>query len=82
MIERRRAQMKKPETQKETLTQLWFAIIGNGAVGLLGRMDSVESKIDEHAKWHLAQRMAILLAGVGWLVALALGAWAIFGSGK
>ncbi len=57
----------------DRLGQLYHAVVGNGMEGLVARQKRLEDKMDDHTKWHLAQRMAILLAVGGWTVAVVLG---------
>lgn len=34
------------------------------------KLDEVEAKVEEHQKWHMTNRLTIVLAGAGWLVAI------------
>ena len=36
----------KPTTQKETIDQLWYAVIGTNGTGLVGRMAKLEEEFD------------------------------------
>lgn len=67
----------KPKTQKETIDQLWYAVIGTNGHGLVQRMQRVETKVDAHQHWHATNKLAIILAIGGWTVAVITGVVAI-----
>lgn len=68
--------MEKPKTQKETIDQLWYAVIGTNGHGLTARMAHVEEKIDAHlGKGHAKngkqpKRLEVLATIVGILIGL------------
>lgn len=71
------AENKKPDNQRDIIDQLWYAVVGTNGEGLVSRMTRVETKVDEHQKWHAANRIAISLAIFGWVVAIVMGAVAL-----
>jgi hypothetical protein len=61
------------------LTQLYQVVIGNGAEGLVEIVKAVGLKMDDHIRWHLRQRLTIVVAIAGWTVAIVLGVIAMVG---
>ena len=60
----------KPQTQKEMIDQLWYAVIGTNGDGLVGRMAKVEQKLDTRpAMAKKPRRVEIMLSIMGGLVA-------------
>lgn len=41
------------------------------------KLDEVETKVEEHQKWHLQHRMTVILAAIGWIAAICAGVVAI-----
>lgn len=60
----------KEPTMKERLTEIVFILKGNGE-GVVDRLHRVEQKIDDHQKWHLNNRVLVLVAAVCSLIGLA-----------
>lgn len=67
------------KTRNQKIDELYMAVVGNGAKGLIGRTGHIENQMEEHLKWHLAQRGTIGLAIGGWIAAVAAGLFALFG---
>jgi len=58
---------EKPKTQRETIDQLWYAVIGTNGDGLIGRMAKVEKKLGTGKK---PKRLEIIGAVIVALVGL------------
>ena len=66
----------KPKTQKETLDQLWYAVIGTNGDGCLGRMkrleDAFHGKNGNGKKHHRMEVLAVVIAATVMLQSIGL----------
>ena len=65
---------KKPDTQRETISQMWYALIGTNGEGLLEQFQKLKEEFEEHRRQSLPgkkpRRLEVLTVVIAIIVGL------------
>ena len=66
---------EKPKTQKETIDQLWYTMIGTNGDGVIDRLARVEERVSENGSKKPPKRLEVLTAVILGLTFLNASGW-------